>query len=166
MPEQVIRPLVAGEIPALLELAGRIWRAHYPGIISGAQIEYMLGQRYRPEIITAQLADPAQRWLVAANRHGLIGFAHLYRESVQRAKLDKLYVAPEHQREGVGRALLATAEDAARAWGCTCLCVRTNKANVQALAAYPRYGFGFSVGVVEDIGGGFIMDDYQLEKAL
>ena len=166
MPEASIRALTMGEIPALVELAARIWRAHYAGMLSQAQIDYMLAQRYRPQLIAAQIEDPMQRWLVAAAGPGLVGYAHVYREDAQRAKLDKLYVAPERQRRGLGRALLAAAEDSARAWGASRLVVRTNKANAQALAAYARYGFGAAVAVVEDIGGGFIMDDYQLEKIL
>ena len=166
MPEASIRPLAAGEIPALVELAARIWRAHYAGMLSQAQIDYMLAQRYRPQLIASQLDDPGQRWLAAAAGPGLVGYAHVYPEEAQRAKLDKLYVAPECQRRGLGRALLAAAEDSARAWGARRLIVRTNKANAQALAAYARYGFGAPTAVVEDIGGGFIMDDYQLEKTL
>ena len=166
MTEVRIRPLGAAQIAALVQLAQRIWRAHYADIISTAQIEYMLAQRYRPELIGAQLADPAQRWLIAQGDDGLIGFAHLYRVDAASAKLDKLYVAPEQQRRGVGRALLIAAQDWARAGGCRVLRVRANKANRRALAAYARYGFGMSAEVVEDIGGGFIMDDYQLEKPL
>ncbi len=166
MPEPAVRPLAAGEIAALAELARRIWQVHYPAIIGTAQVAYMLAQRYRPQLIAAQLADPAQRWFVAAAADKLAGFAHVRRASGACAKLDKLYVAPERQRQGIGGALLAAVEGSARAWGCSRLVVRTNKANAQALAAYARYGFGARTEVVEDIGGGFIMDDYQLEKAL
>ena len=166
MTEVRIQPLAAAQIAALVQLAQRIWRAHYADIISAAQIEYMLAQRYRPELIGAQLADPAQRWLIAQGADGLIGFAHLCRTDAASARLDKLYVAPEQQRRGVGRALLIAAQDWARAGGCRVLRVRANKANRRALAAYARYGFGMSAEVVEDIGGGFIMDDYQLEKSL
>ena len=166
MPEASIRVLTMGEIPALAALAARIWHAHYAGMISQAQIDYMLAQRYHPQLIASQLDDPGQRWLVAVAGPGLVGYAHVYREGAQRAKLDKLYVAPECQRRGLGHALLSAAEESARAWGTSRLIVRTNKANAQALAAYARYGFGAPTAVVEDIGGGFIMDDYQLEKPL
>ena len=45
-----IEPLAEGDIPALIELAGIIWRHHYPGMISMEQIDYMLAERYTPEI--------------------------------------------------------------------------------------------------------------------
>ena len=45
MDEIEIGPLRLDEAEAVVELAGRVWRAHYPGIISAEQIEYMLAQR-------------------------------------------------------------------------------------------------------------------------
>ena len=42
----LIRPLRNEDVSALASLARDIWRAHYPGIISVAQIEYMLAERY------------------------------------------------------------------------------------------------------------------------
>jgi diamine N-acetyltransferase len=33
-------------LPEIAALAERVWRAHYPGIISHAQIEYMLARMY------------------------------------------------------------------------------------------------------------------------
>ena len=46
-----ILPLGEQDIPALIELARAIWYAHYPSIITVEQIEYMLGQRYHPDLI-------------------------------------------------------------------------------------------------------------------
>jgi hypothetical protein len=45
-------------------LAGRVWRAHYPGIISAEQIEYMLAQRYRP-VLVKQFIARGDVWLAA-----------------------------------------------------------------------------------------------------
>ena len=46
------------------------------------------------------------------------------------------------------------------------LSLRVNKNNHQALAAYQKYGFSRASDVIEDIGGGFVMDDYILTKTL
>ena len=43
------------EIPLLQTLARRIWRAHFPGIISPAQIEYMLDRMYATEVIDKEM---------------------------------------------------------------------------------------------------------------
>jgi hypothetical protein len=41
-----------------------------------------------------------------------------------------------------------------------------NKRNASAIAAYRKHGFDVRESVVKDIGGGFVMDDYIMEKRL
>ena len=52
-----ILPVRESDIAEVVELARAIWYQHYPDIISVEQIEYMLGQRYHPDLIRAQLAS-------------------------------------------------------------------------------------------------------------
>jgi len=52
-----ILPVLESDIDTLVALARAIWYRHYPDIISVEQIEYMLGQRYHPDLIRAQLAS-------------------------------------------------------------------------------------------------------------
>lgn len=162
-----IAPLQADQLETLAELARTIWQRHYPGIISQAQIDYMLHQRYRPGIIQQQLAQPGNGWDVAYTQAGMIGFCHsLLDTGPDQVKLDKLYVHPDHQRHGIGAALLAQVEVRARAQGRGMIHLHTNKRNQVALAAYRKYGFDIVAEVVTAIGGGFVMDDYVLEKVL
>ena len=52
LPSQIeILPVSEEHLPALAELAGVIWRQHYPGIISHEQIEYMLGKMYALDVL-------------------------------------------------------------------------------------------------------------------
>ena len=46
----------------LRELAGTIWRQHYAGIISAAQIDYMLAGRFSDEALREHM-QAADRWL-------------------------------------------------------------------------------------------------------
>ncbi len=71
-----IAALQAGQAEALGALARHIWQRHYPGIISQAQIDYMLDQRYGAALIRQQLVQPGNWWKVAQNDAGMIGFAH------------------------------------------------------------------------------------------
>lgn len=162
-----VAPLKAAEVDTLVALARVIWRQHYPAIISPAQIEYMLAQRYAPELVRAQLDQAGMRWLVAHTDQRMVGFAHYFPDAgPERMKLDKLYVHPDARRVGVGAALLARIEAETRAQGCNRLVLRTNRHNAVALAAYRKYGFKIIGEIVTDIGGGFVMDDYALEKIL
>ncbi len=165
MPDVDIRPLAEHEVEALGRLAHEIWRAHYPGIISRAQIDFMLGQRYSPDAIRASLASEC--WDVAWLGRKMAGFAHsLADEAALGWKLDKLYVHPEQQRKGIGRRLLDAVIAHARLAGADRLVLRVNKHNAVALAAYAKYGFRVYGEHVLDIGAGFVMDDYLLEMDL
>ncbi|HWQ38098.1 MAG TPA: hypothetical protein VNM24_05705 [Burkholderiales bacterium] len=49
-------PVSGHELPAIGALAREIWYQYYPGIVTVAQIDYMLDRRCRPSVIHSQLA--------------------------------------------------------------------------------------------------------------
>ena len=148
-------------------LAGVIWRAHYPGIVTHAQIDYMLENGYALPVLQGFLDSRDRGLELARVDRVLVGFAAWYvADDSAVAKLDKLYVLQSHQRVGVGGRLIARVADLARAAGASRLVLNVNKHNVQAIRAYEKHGFAIREGVVVDIGGGFVMDDYIMEKAL
>lgn len=125
----------------------------------------MLAERYDATLIRAQLKDPKHAWRLASQAANPIGFAHARLES-DICKLDKLYIHPDFQRRGVGRALLDEIKVFARTRGATVMCLQVNRGNLAAIAAYQRYGFVVREARVFDIGGGFVMDDYVMEASL
>jgi ribosomal protein S18 acetylase RimI-like enzyme len=162
-----IAPLAEDEVDALCALAAEIWRRHYPPLIGTAQTEYMLAQRYDPKIVRAELARGDIWWDTLAEDEAIVAFASSFPVEVDRAvKIDKLYVHPERQRMGYGGALIEhTCERAARlGYGRVLLAV--NKGNATAIAAYRKHGFEIGEAVVKDIGGGFVMDDYIMQRTL
>lgn len=160
-----LRTLTQADVDAVARLARVVWQATYLPLISQAQIEHMLADRYAPERIRAQLADPQHAWWVAEGGGALVAFAHAYLEA-PGCKLDKLYVHPDHQRRGIGTALLREAEAWARAQRAAWLRLQVNRGNAQAISAYGRYGFRIVASRVFDIGNGFVMDDHVMEKLL
>ena len=159
-----IRQAAVDDIPTIILLAQRIWRAHYPGIISTEQIEFMLASIYAPERITAEMTEGAAIYFLAEQDGTSVGFAAVGPTSDEStAKLHKLYVLPEKQGCGIGRALLNAALAKAGAMGRKELILAVNKRNEKAIAAYTKWGFRQRGPVTVDIGGGFVMDDYILE---
>lgn len=160
-----IAPLAEGDIAAVIELAGVIWRHHYPGIVSMEQIDYMLAQRYTPAIMRAQMHSGNAWWDKAALDGRIMGFAQyeLYERSM---KLDKLYVHQDFQRRGYGGRMLAHVEEQARRRRLSAVRLNVNKHNVKSIAAYRKNGYEVVETVVADIGHGFVMDDCVMEKKL
>ena len=161
-----IAPLAEGDIAAVIELAGLIWRRHYPGIISMEQIDYMLGQRYTPAVILGQLHSGSAWWDEAFVGERLVGFAQYELYGASSMKLDKLYLHPDVQRRGYGGRMLAHIEEQARRRGLESVRLNVNKHNVNSIAAYRKSGYDVVEEVVADIGKGFVMDDYVMEKIL
>jgi len=160
-----ILPLEEGDIAAVIALAGVIWRHHYPGIISMEQIDYMLAQRYTPAIIHAQMQSGNAWWEQALLGERMIGFAQ-YELHGRSMKLDKLYLHQDFQRQGYGGRMLAHVEDAARRRGAGAVRLNVNKHNLKSIAAYRKNGYEVVETAVVDIGGGYVMDDYVMQKAL
>lgn len=162
-----IAPLAKADVGALCALARVVWRAHYPPIIGEAQTEYMLAQRYRPEVILAELERGDLWWDTLAQDGRMVAYSSsLLADEPLSIRIDKLYVHPERQRSGCGGALIEHTCDRARRLGLTRVVLAVNKRNASAIAAYRKSGFGIREAVVKDIGGGFVMDDYIMEKRL
>ncbi|WP_300453942.1 GNAT family N-acetyltransferase [Accumulibacter sp.] len=158
-----LRPEDVGPVVALARL---VWQRTYPGIISQEQIDFMLEQRYNPQRLREELATPGIWWDQIRVDGQLVGFASALTTAAGEMKLDKLYVAPQHQRSGLGARLLERVVEHALANGCRTLILAVNKRNEQAIAAYRKHGFGIRESVCVDIGGGFVMDDFIMAKPL
>ena len=165
MDEARLRRLTPQDVDAVSALARVVWQATYPALISQAQIDTMLAKRYAPAVIRAQLDDPRHAWWIAETTQQLTGFAHASLDGTG-CKLDKLYVHPDRQRHGIGRALLKAVQDWARQHQARRLWLQVNRGNTQAIRAYEHYGFHIVESRVFDIGHGFVMDDHVMEQAL
>jgi GNAT superfamily N-acetyltransferase len=176
---QIIRATGA-DLPAISELAGVIWRACYPGIITAAQIDYMLARMYALDTMREEIRSQGicyDRLLVGNEPVGFASYgpseAGTPRRSVRTAqravpafKLHKIYLHPDWQGRGLGSLLLQHCEREIRKSGARRLILSVNKRNARAIAAYQRNGFVIAESVVTDIGGGFVMDDYVMAKKL
>ncbi len=161
-----IVPLTATDDLAEIEtLAAEIWGEHYPGIISWAQVHYMLERGYRRDVIAEEVRSGV-RWVVARDGDTSCGFAAFREQQPDRARLDKLYVAASHRGRGVARRLLAELVRWSAARGLRHVDLTVNKGNVDSIAAYLRLGFEFEARSVADIGHGFVMDDYVMGRPI
>lgn len=157
------RPATEADIPLLRDLAQRIWRECYPGIITAEQIEFMLGWMYSEEEIRRQLAAGIP-WEIVEHDGAVIGYLSYQFEPDGRVKISKLYVLPEQQRKGHGRQMLGHICAQARGLGASGVWLQVNKRNERAIGAYLKAGFHIEKEAVFDIGGGFVMDDYLMAR--
>ena len=98
-------------------------------------------KRYAIGEVFADWATWDQGW-VAEEGGAIRGFATVEHEPWHaRLVLWFLYVDPAWRRRGVGRALLARAEDHGRSLGASHVWLETSNVNVPGVAAYERLGY-------------------------
>lgn len=162
-----IRALCENEIESLASLARHVWRAHYPGIISAAQIEYMLNERYDEMVIRAELTRGDVWWDVLMLNGNMAGYTSYFWADVPgTVKIDKLYLHPNAQRKGYGGRLIEHVARRMSGQGCERLALAVNRNNQTAIAAYQKHGFRIAETLLKPIGAGFWMDDYIMVKEL
>jgi ribosomal protein S18 acetylase RimI-like enzyme len=158
----------AGEadLPNVRALAESIWRSSYAGLLSSGQIEYMLDRMYSPErLLQDWRSGVVFEWPVVDGVP--VGYMATQADATTRVMhLHKLYVLPGFQRKGFGGRLLEHAFLSATRAECRSVRLHVNKGNLRAIACYRRHGFVEEASVVNDIGGGYVMDDYVMVRLL
>ncbi len=147
-----------------VSLARRIWMQYYPGIISFAQIHYMLERGYRVDVIASEQASGIE-WYMASVHDEPLGLTAFGRSGPD-VKVHKIYVDRQARGTGMGRTLMAVAEQRARLQGAEALVLTVNIGNLDSVRAYLAMGFAFAGRMAMPIGHGFVMDDYVMRKPL
>ena len=177
-----ILPVSTSDIGAIAALAGVVWETTYAEIITAAQRNYMLDDRYNAIRLQEELCAENLWWDKAeiradletkvaettnAAESQLVAFASTFlTDTPGEMKLDKLYVHPTKQAQGIGGKLINHVAARAASIGCHTLILAVNKQNAQAIAAYKKHGFRLREAVCVSIGQGFVMDDFIMEKPL
>jgi GNAT superfamily N-acetyltransferase len=161
-----IAPLETTAIQQLIEVANRAWHAHYPGIITVEQIDYMLQLWYNRGVITHEMEDQGIIWLTIMDDATMIGFLSMGPYDADTVKLHKLYLLPEYHGKGIGSLALSRAEQVAREMEARRIVLNVNKRNHKAIRAYEHSGWQITAELVNDIGNGFIMDDFVMSKQI
>jgi ribosomal protein S18 acetylase RimI-like enzyme len=167
IPNAVIAPAGAADFATIAALAEAIWREHYPAMISMAQIDYMLAGRYAPERLLryVNVADCGLAVLRVSNEP--VGYCSYARtDAPHEMKLEQLYLLAKCRGQGLGGLMLRYVEARARNSACRVLCLTVNKANADSIAIYRKSGFTVRGEAIVDIGHGYVMDDYVMEKTL
>ncbi|RLD11615.1 MAG: GNAT family N-acetyltransferase [Chlamydiae bacterium] len=80
--------------------------------------------------------------------------------------LSKLYIKSSERGKGFGKKTIDFIENFAKEKNLYKITLTVNKNNVNSINAYKKMGFVNTGSVVKDIGNGFVMDDYKMEKIL
>ncbi len=145
-------------------LAREIWQEHYTPIIGGAQVAYMLETFQSTEAMMRQLGEGYLYYLLKDEDEAVGYMAVQPREEL--LFMSKFYLKATHRSRGHGRSALAFLTTLAAEKKLQKIALTVNKHNAIALKAYEKLGFVNVGSVVQEIGKGFVMDDYRMERCL
>lgn len=106
-----IRLATLSDIPAIQHTANIAFRHTYRAILSPEQLDYMMDWMYSTDSLTHQITDPGKVFFLAKEEGDCIGYASCEPEGTTYDgrplfHLQKLYLLPEQQGKGYGKALV------------------------------------------------------------
>lgn len=146
-------------------LAQQIWPVTYKEILTEDQIRYMMELSYSPASLQKQLLQQKHRFVLAELEEEPLGFASFSAQDSGVYKLHKIYVHPDSQGKGLGKALISFVADQAKEEGGNSLQLNVNRYN-KAKDFYQHYGFRILREEDIDIGNNYFMNDYIMELPL
>lgn len=145
-------------------MAKIIWHEHYTPIIGKEQVLYMLDKFQSTNSMFKQVEQGYRYFSIYENKK-MLGYLS-FEKRVETLFLSKIYLKKEFRGKGRGKEALNFVMQKAGELGCQKVSLTVNRFNLDSIKAYEKAGF-INIGeTVQDIGEGFIMDDYLMEKMI
>lgn len=150
------------DIPLIRELSQKIWPQTYSTILSASQVEYMMNLIYSEKALLSQMKENHQ-FIIINDGKDPVGFASFSVTSPGVYKLHKIYLLQSNQGKGMGRFVINEIIEAIARKGGHTLQLNVNRYN-KAKDFYEKLGFTVIREEDIDIGSGYFMNDYIMEK--
>ncbi|MDR1195989.1 MAG: GNAT family N-acetyltransferase [Endomicrobium sp.] len=144
------------------KIAYEIWREHYVSIITREQIEYMLENFQSADIIAKQISEENYKYFLMKNSEGSFEGYFAIVPGEENIFLSKIYVRKSSRKKGYGKKSVLFVKDFAKKNNCKNIFLTVNKNNLNSIEAYKKIGFSIEGEIKQDIGKGFVMDDYKM----
>lgn len=156
-----------GNFTSIRAIAEEVWPIAYGKILSQAQLDYMMEMMYSVPSLQRQANEKSNRFILATENEIPVGFAayEFNYNKKPKTKIHKIYVLSNQQGKGNGKALMDFIANEAKARHQKGLILNVNRNNI-AIRFYESIGFSITNEEVIDIGGGYVMDDYVMEKSI
>jgi RimJ/RimL family protein N-acetyltransferase len=142
------------------QLAHEIWREHYPAIISGDQIEFMLEKLYNRDALRQQMDAPNHAfWLVQDADRQTVGFIVVEDQGQNAHFIHKFYLSVRNSGLGSEVLSLLIAMLPAR----PVLRLFVNRRNYKSVNFYFKNGFKIRDWIDQRMEHGFVLDDFLME---
>ena len=148
-------------------LAHEIWPVTYGSILSEPQMAFMLEQFYSHSSLENQMECLHHSFILIKEADNFAGFASFspHEENPSTFHLNKIYILPSLQGKNIGKQLLNYIINQIKKEGANSLQLNVNRFN-KALHFYEKQGFSIIRQEDIDIGEGYWMNDYVMERKI
>jgi diamine N-acetyltransferase len=155
------------DIKTIQTIAKETWAVAFREILSGSQIKYMLAMMYSSDSIAKQMTEQNHVFFLATEGIQPVGYLSVEANygGQNKTKIHKIYILPSAQGKGIGKLLIGKATQVAKEHQNQLLSLNVNRNNV-AVKFYETVGFVIVGQENIDIGSGFLMEDYIMDKQL
>jgi len=160
-----IQVITDAQIKMVAGLARDIWTEHFTAIIGADQVSYMLDNIQSENAIAEQIRSKGYTYYLIEENEQPIGYCAIARQE-NALFLSKLYILKIMRGKGIARKTIDFIKAIAFEKKLEKITLTVNKNNIGPITAYEKLGFVNTGPIVQDIGGGFIMDDYKMELKL
>ena len=163
----------------LAQLAAEIWGEYWPSRIGQAQTDYMIEKFQSLDAIRTDMAQNAyEYWFLCVpaecsdsayefeDGRRIVGFTggHVEPET-NRFFISKIYLLASERGKHYCSQVISFYNDLCLDRGLQAMYLTVNKYNEMGVRAYEAKGFETIESVETDIGSGFIMDDFIMQRA-
>jgi ribosomal protein S18 acetylase RimI-like enzyme len=137
-----VREATAADVDDIRRVAEASWETDYPAVRTRERPSDVVDEWYAPEQVRREMDHPTSLLLVAEDGETVVGFGHAtWRSSEEAGYLLRLYVHPDHRRQGYGSRLVAEIRRELARKGCDRLHAMVLAANDIGTEFYDWFGF-------------------------
>ncbi len=157
----------SAELETLARIASEIWREYWPALIGEAQAEYMIERFQSKDALKRDMTEHHYEYWLIIDDDELLGYTGGHQETAtNRFFISKIYLFKHARGKGYTRRIVAFYDQLCHQRKLSALYLTVNKHNELAIRAYCANNFRTIDAVETDIGEGFIMDDYIMERTV
>ena len=149
------------DIIRLAKVARKVWHEANISFCTEGQIEYMLRRFQSFEAISGQMIN-GYRYFVIEDNGDIVAYFGVQSQG-ERLFLSKFYILKEHRGIGLFSIGLDIMRDLCRANDLKAIYLTVNRNNDHACQVYRHKGFEIIAEEDNDIGCGFMMNDYIMQ---
>lgn len=165
----VFKPVKTEEdVDALAELARGIWLEYWPDRIGLDQTKYMIEMFHSKEAMLRDIGERSyEYWFLEDGLGKVVGYTggHVEPET-NRFFISKIYLLADERGKGYASQTIRFYDELCAERGLGAMYLTVNKHNEMGIRAYKAKGFVTIEEVEMDIGSGYVMDDFVMEKRL